>query len=181
MRCHISGGWLVGMPDVIFHQNTVEAVIAAPKPPWVNHTPRSVRDDLSHTNAIVFEMPRNSIFTRAHHRRGDPAHRYRIGSGSGSVTGGAFSGDFWGGGGVTGSRVGDTGSFRGMTVYLLIGSPIWATADLSRWMGQRSTAHGDPSTRSLPRHCGPVAADAGGHALWTHIGACGRHETLIPQ
>ena len=53
--------------------------------------------------------------------------RYRTGSGSGFVTG-VLSGDF--GGGPTGSRVGDTGSSRGMTVYLLMGCPICATVDL---------------------------------------------------
>jgi hypothetical protein len=55
-------------------------------------------------------------------------------TGSGCVTGRVFSGDLRGGGRVTGSRVGDTGSSRGMTVYLLTGSPICATADLPWWM-----------------------------------------------
>ncbi len=53
--------------------------------------------------------------------------RYRTGSGSGLVTG-VLSGDV--GVGPIGSWVGDTGSSRGMTVYLLMGSPICATADL---------------------------------------------------
>src|SRR6266702_564173 len=44
---------------------------------------------------------------------------YRTGSGSCWVTGGAFSGDLLGGSGLTGSAVGNTGSPRGMTVYLL--------------------------------------------------------------
>src|SRR6266700_5399101 len=61
-------------------------------------------------------------------------HRYFAGCGSGLVTSGAFSGNLLGGGGLTGSRVGDTGSSRGMTVYLLTGSPICATADLPWWM-----------------------------------------------
>jgi len=39
-------------------------------------------------------------------------------------------GDLSGGDGITGSRVGDTGSSRGITVYFLIGCPICATADL---------------------------------------------------
>ncbi len=121
----------MGVPDVISHVDAVEALIAVPKPPGVDHLPSPVGDDLSDTNAVVFDLPRTPIFNRAHDRRGDPAHRYRTGSGSGSVTGGAFSGDFWGGGGVTGSRVGDTDSSRGMTVYLLTGSPIRGTADLS--------------------------------------------------
>jgi hypothetical protein len=55
---------------------------------------------------------------------------YRTGSGSGLVTGWAGVGAFSGGGRVTGSRVGDTGSSRGMTVYLLTGSPICPTAEL---------------------------------------------------
>jgi hypothetical protein len=41
---------------------------------------------------------------------------YRTGSGSGFLSGGAVIGDFSGGGGTTGSWVGDTGSSRGMTV-----------------------------------------------------------------
>ncbi len=120
MLSHISAGWLVWIPDVIFHKNAVEPAIAAPKPPWVDYTPSSVRDNFSDTNAVVLETHRNPIFTRAH-------DGYRTGSGAGLVTG-AFSGNV--GGGVTGSRVGDTGSPRGMTVYLLTGSPICPTADL---------------------------------------------------
>jgi len=61
MRSHISGGWLVGVPDVIFYKNAVQAVIAAPQPTRLNHSPSSVRDDLSHTDAVMFEMPRKLI------------------------------------------------------------------------------------------------------------------------
>jgi hypothetical protein len=61
---------------------------------------------------------------------------YSAGCGSGLVTGGAFCGDLLGGGGLTGSAVGDTGSSRGMTVYLLTGSPICPTADLPLVDGQ---------------------------------------------
>jgi hypothetical protein len=32
VRCHITGGWLVGVPDIISHVDAVETVIAAPKP-----------------------------------------------------------------------------------------------------------------------------------------------------
>src|SRR6266511_1812864 len=55
---------------------------------------------------------------------------YHTGSGSGLLPGWAGVGAFSGGGRVTGSRVGDTGSSRGMTVYLRTGSPICATADV---------------------------------------------------
>jgi len=113
------------MPDVIFHEDAVEPVIAAPKPPWVDCTPSSVRDNFSDTHAVVLETLGNPIFTRAH----------RTGSGSGLVIG-AFSGNF--GGGITGSRVGETGSSRGMTVYLLTGSPICPTADLPWWMARKN-------------------------------------------
>src|SRR6266516_6729169 len=61
MCSYISGGWVVGVPDVVFHKNAVEAVIAAPKPTRLNHPPCSVSDDLSHTDAVVFEMPRQLI------------------------------------------------------------------------------------------------------------------------
>jgi hypothetical protein len=53
---------------------------------------------------------------------------YGTGSGSGFVTGGV-AGDFSGGSGATGSCVDDTGSVRGITVYLLTGGPICAIAD----------------------------------------------------
>ena len=71
MCSYISRGWLVEVPNVIFDEDAVQAVIAAPDPTPVNHPPCSVRDDLSHTKAVVFEMPRNPIFTRAHE---GPAH-----------------------------------------------------------------------------------------------------------
>src|SRR6266566_3150608 len=86
MRSYISGGWLVGVPDVIFYKHAVEAVIAAPKPTRLNHPPRSVRDNLPDTKAVVFEVPRNPIFTRAHARRGRSRPsllrwlRFRVGS-----------------------------------------------------------------------------------------------------
>jgi hypothetical protein len=59
-----------------------------------------------------------------------PALRYSIGSGSGLVTGGVLFGDLLGGGGVTGSGVGDTSSSSGISVYLLTGCPICATTSL---------------------------------------------------
>jgi len=63
-------------------------------------------------------------------------------------------GDFSGGAGVTGSCVGDTGSARGITVYLLMGSPICAMADL-RW---RPAFHLSPTSVNLgdarKRRCG---------------------------
>ncbi len=59
-----------------------------------------------------------------------PALRYSTGSGSGLVTGGVLFGDLLGGGGVTGSGVGDTGSSSGISVYLLTGCPICATTSL---------------------------------------------------
>src|SRR6266516_4101253 len=124
MPSHISAGWLIWIPDVIFHEDAVEPVIAAPKPPWVDYTPSSVRDNFSDTNAIEHETLDTPISTRAQ----------RIGSGSGLVTG-VFSGEL--AGGFTGSRVGGTGSSRGMAVYLLMGSPICATADLPCWMARK--------------------------------------------
>jgi len=54
---------------------------------------------------------------------------YSAGCGSGAVTGDERPGDLLGGGGITGSEVGDTGSSSGTTVYLLTGCPICATAD----------------------------------------------------
>jgi len=57
------------------------------------------------------------------------ALHYSTGWGSGLVAGGVLFGDLLGGGGVTGSEVGDTGSSSGISVYLLTGCPICATAD----------------------------------------------------
>src|SRR5713226_6850206 len=57
------------------------------------------------------------------------ALRYSTGWGSGLVTGGVLFGDLLGGGGGTGSGVGDTGPSSGISVYLLTGCPICATAD----------------------------------------------------
>src|SRR6266851_7386274 len=58
-----------------------------------------------------------------------PTLHYSTGWGSGLLTGGALFGALPGGGGVTGSAVGDTGSSSGTIVYLLTGCPICATAD----------------------------------------------------
>jgi hypothetical protein len=110
---NIPGGWLVGMPDILPHVNAMKAIIASPKPPWVDYLPSPVGDHLSDTNTVVFEVSRKLFLISVYrHRRA----RYRTGSGSGSVTGGAFSGDLLGGGDVTGSGVGSTGSSSGMTV-----------------------------------------------------------------
>lgn len=61
MPSNISAGWLIGVPNEIFHKNAVEAVIAAPKPPWVDYTPRSVRNYFSNTNAAVPEACRKLV------------------------------------------------------------------------------------------------------------------------
>jgi hypothetical protein len=116
------------MPDVISHVDAVKMVIALPKPTWVNHPPSPIGNNLSSTNALVFEPPRKRVFIGAHDRYSRP--HYFTGSSSGLVTGPGLVGALLGGGGLTGSAVGDTGSSRGMTVYLLTGSPICPTADL---------------------------------------------------
>src|SRR5437867_12705659 len=101
MRPHISGGWLVGMPDVISPEYAVQAFITFPPPTWLNHSPSPVGDDLSNTNALVPWTVRKLVLISV---RCDECHgRLRYRSGSGTVTGGAFSGDLLGGGGITGS------------------------------------------------------------------------------
>ncbi len=148
VRSHIAGGWLIGVPDVAFHEYTLQAVVAVPKPTWVNHPPRPIRNNLSSTNALVFDPRSKLVVAYAHGRE----HiRYFAGCGSGLVTGARFLGSVLGGGGLTGSSVGDTGSARGMTVYLLTDSPIRANADLPWWMASKkcSSSCGHPSTRSL--------------------------------
>jgi hypothetical protein len=59
-----------------------------------------------------------------------PTLHYSTGWSAGLETGGVLFGDLLGGGGVTGSGVGDTGSSSGMIVYLLTGCPICATTSL---------------------------------------------------
>ncbi len=128
MRLHIARGWLIEMPDVISHSHAVQSRIVVPKPVSVNHPPRPVRDDLSRTDTLVSELSRKLVVIwvydriRRHHQL-----HYATGWGSGLVTGGALFGDLLGGG-VAGSRVDDTGSSNGMTVYLLTGCPICAMA-----------------------------------------------------
>jgi hypothetical protein len=70
------------------------------------------------------------VYDHDNHGRGYPGAGYSTGSGSGLVTGGVLFGDLLGGGGVTGSGVGDTGSSSGISVYLLTGCPICATTSL---------------------------------------------------
>jgi len=57
MLTHISIGWFIWVPNVTFDEDAVEQVIAAPQPTRQNHTPSSVRNDLSDTNTVVLEMP----------------------------------------------------------------------------------------------------------------------------
>ena len=68
MCSHITGSWLVGIPDVIPHGHAVQMIIAGGKPGWTNYPPRSVRDDFLYTNAVVLESPRELIFVRRKHR-----------------------------------------------------------------------------------------------------------------
>src|SRR6266566_4612641 len=49
VRSHIAGSWLVWVPNVISHEDTVETIMAIPKPTFVDHPPSPVCDDLSHT------------------------------------------------------------------------------------------------------------------------------------
>jgi hypothetical protein len=113
----------------------MQAVVAAPKPTWATHPPRPIGNNLSSTNALVSEPRSKLVIAYAHGRE---PHVSYAGCGSGLVTGGAFSGGFLGGGNLTGSAVGDTGSSSGMTVYLRTGSPICATAELPWWMASVS-------------------------------------------
>ena len=77
------------------------------------HLPSPISDDLSRTNPLVFEPRSKLIVIYAHGR--DPSLRYFAGSNSG-VTGAGLLGALLGGGGTTGSAVGDTGSSSGTTV-----------------------------------------------------------------
>src|SRR2546428_312134 len=89
---------------------TLAANLPFPSPSWLNHPPRSVGDDLSNTDTFVPERRRKliPIWIRASRDDGhgslNPGLRYRTGSGCGF---GAVLGDFSGGAGTAGSRVGD--------------------------------------------------------------------------
>src|SRR5262249_47144234 len=102
------------MPDVISLVDAVEEVVAPAKPTWLNHQPSPTSDDLSHTNALVSELPRKLVVIRTHDYN-SRAHNL-AGCGSGLVTGTGSLGTLLGGGGITGSAVGVTGSSSGMTV-----------------------------------------------------------------
>src|SRR5712691_12351570 len=89
MRSNITGGWLIELPDVISHSHAVQPVIAGAA--FVNHPPRSVRDNLSRTDALAFDPFRSfeKICGNDHHWH--LSLRYLTGSGSGVVTGGERS------------------------------------------------------------------------------------------
>src|SRR6266851_10257462 len=118
----------------------------------MNHSPTPVCDDLSDTNALVLEGSRKFVLILVCDR--NQRHRFRLrystGWGSGLVTGGVLFGDLRGGGGVTGSAVGDTGSSSGMIVYLLTGCPICATADPP--YADCQCRHSTPKRSPLHRH-----------------------------
>jgi hypothetical protein len=116
------------MPDVVSHVDAVQTVIALPQPTCVNHPPSPIGNNLSSTNALVSEPPRKLVFIDAHD--GESRPHYFTGSSSGLVTGVGLLGALLGDGGLNGSAVGDTGSSRGTTVYLLMGAPICPTPDL---------------------------------------------------
>src|SRR5260370_37260705 len=120
MRWNTTGAWLTDLQELISHRHAVKPVLAGPA--FATHPPRSVRDNLSRTDALAFDPFRSfeKICGNDHHWH--LSLRYLTGSGSGVVTGGELLGDLPGGGdGRTGSTPGDTGSSSGITVYRLIG------------------------------------------------------------
>ena len=117
VRLHITGGWLVGEPDIISHINAAKPVIAIVKPIRGYHAPSTIRNDLSRANALVFEPPSKLVVTWVHYVNEPDRHLgYFAGSGSGLVTGAGLPGALLGGGGKTASAVGETGSSTGITV-----------------------------------------------------------------
>src|SRR6266700_5290432 len=64
---------VVRIPDIVPHVNAVQSVITAPKPPWVHYLPSPVGHDLSHTNAVVFEVSCKLILILVYrHRKKGP-------------------------------------------------------------------------------------------------------------
>jgi hypothetical protein len=61
MRLDITGCGLIGMPDIVLHENAVQAVITRPPPMWLNYSPSSIGDDLSDANAFVPKTPRKLV------------------------------------------------------------------------------------------------------------------------
>src|SRR5262249_12269824 len=97
VRSHIARCWFIRMPNVIPHEDTVETIAAASKQTRNYRPPSSISDDLSRTNALVFELPRKLVLIRPHRR--DPRTvlvrrlRFRLGNGSRVV--GRFAGRRW--------------------------------------------------------------------------------------
>jgi len=118
MRPYIAGCRPVGIPNVITHSHAVQEIASA-QPSRYNHPPCAIRNDLPDANTLMPDSPCKLVVV------GHGSLRfYGTGCGSGFVTGCVGLGVLFGGGGVTGSFVGDTGSSSGMTVYLVTGSPI---------------------------------------------------------
>jgi Resolvase, N terminal domain len=123
---YIPRGWLVGVPNIVSHEYAVQQIVASAYPVCLNDLPCPIRNDLAYTDALVPERPRKFIVVARRHWQHHGCYATRWGSGF--LTGGVGFGALFGGGGVTGSLVGDTGSSSGITVYLLVGSPIWPMA-----------------------------------------------------
>jgi hypothetical protein len=60
-RSYVTGRGFIGVPDVMLHVDTVKAVIAFPAPMGLEHSPRSICDDLPDTDAFVPQSARKLV------------------------------------------------------------------------------------------------------------------------
>ena len=63
---HITGCWPIRVPDVIPHENAMQEVVGSAEPVCLNDPPRSIRNDLPDTNALVSQRPRKLIVIGYH-------------------------------------------------------------------------------------------------------------------
>src|SRR5262245_2821192 len=141
------------MPYVLLNENAMQEVIARPPPMWLDHSPSSICDDLPDTNALMPKRRRTlvriSVRWGARNDHGSLPfalwHWLRLGFRLRCCRGRAS----FGAGGVAGSFVGDSGSSSGMTVYLLIGSPILTHGSHSLYTTLPIPASRSPSSTGI--------------------------------
>src|SRR5262249_12513 len=112
MRSHIARCWPVGIPNVITHSDAMQKIASA-QPAGYNHPPCPIRNDLPDTDALMSKSSRKPDLVAHYH---PPPRSFRSTAVAGARVSSPVMWGLFGGGGVAGSFVGDTGSSSGMTV-----------------------------------------------------------------